>query len=96
MSQVEKENEKDDAEKPVIARTPYDLQRLKLEKLMKNFVSISHIAIILEEHLIEVMLFYFLYILSFMLIRTFRTNLHRYLKDLKKRIHLMFRILCEM
>ena len=35
-----KENEKDDSEKPVIARTPYDLQRLKLEKLMKNPVSI--------------------------------------------------------
>ncbi|KAJ9596930.1 hypothetical protein L9F63_012055 [Diploptera punctata] len=31
-----KENEKDDSEKPIIARTPYDLQRLKLEKLMKN------------------------------------------------------------
>jgi hypothetical protein len=28
--------EKNDAEKPVIARTAYDLQRLKLEKLMKN------------------------------------------------------------
>jgi hypothetical protein len=30
--------EKNDAEKPVIARTAYDLQRLKLEKLMKNAV----------------------------------------------------------
>jgi len=28
--------EKNDVEKPVIARTAYDLQRLKLEKLMKN------------------------------------------------------------
>ena len=43
MDQVEKEKkeiEKEDSEKPIIARTPYDLQRLKLEKLMKNPVSI--------------------------------------------------------
>jgi hypothetical protein len=30
--------EKTVTEKPVIARTTYDLQRLKLEKLMKNMV----------------------------------------------------------
>jgi hypothetical protein len=30
--------EKNDVEKPVIARTACDLQRLKLEKLMKNAV----------------------------------------------------------
>jgi hypothetical protein len=30
--------EKIEADKPVIARTAYDLQRLKLEKLMKNTV----------------------------------------------------------
>lgn len=29
----------DEAERPVIAKTPTDLQRLKLEKLMKNPVS---------------------------------------------------------
>jgi hypothetical protein len=36
----EKKEKKDktETEKPVIARTPYDLQRLKLEKLMKNVV----------------------------------------------------------
>jgi hypothetical protein len=28
--------EKSDAEKPTIAKSAYDLQRLKLEKLMKN------------------------------------------------------------
>ncbi|XP_023727228.1 PRKR-interacting protein 1 homolog isoform X2 [Cryptotermes secundus] len=32
----EKKEDKTDTEKPVIARTAYDLQRLKLEKLMKN------------------------------------------------------------
>ncbi|PNF40869.1 PRKR-interacting protein 1-like protein [Cryptotermes secundus] len=34
----EKKEDKTDTEKPVIARTAYDLQRLKLEKLMKNVV----------------------------------------------------------
>lgn len=36
MALVGKEKEKNDGEKPIIARTAYDLQRLKLEKLMKN------------------------------------------------------------
>jgi hypothetical protein len=31
-------NDKTETEKPVIARTAYDLQRLKLDKLMKNVV----------------------------------------------------------
>jgi hypothetical protein len=40
LAAKEKKEKKDktDTEKPVIARTAYDLQRLKLEKLMKNVV----------------------------------------------------------
>lgn len=39
--------EKNDAEKPVIARTAHDLQRLKLEKLMKNAVCNSDVLFVL-------------------------------------------------
>ena len=41
--------EKTDVEKPVIARTAYDLQRLKLEKLMKNSVCNSDALFILPN-----------------------------------------------
>lgn len=41
--------EKNDAEKPVIARTAYDLQRLKLEKLMKNAVCNSDELFVLSN-----------------------------------------------
>jgi hypothetical protein len=41
--------EKNDAEKPVIARTAYDLQRLKLEKLMKNAVCNSDVLFVLSN-----------------------------------------------
>jgi len=34
------ENKEKDEEKPVVAKTAVDLQRLKLTKLMKNIVSI--------------------------------------------------------
>ncbi|PSN54610.1 PRKR-interacting protein 1 [Blattella germanica] len=34
--ELSEEQDKSGSEKPVIARTPYDLQRLKLDKLMKN------------------------------------------------------------
>lgn len=39
MSDKEREKEKD-VEKPVVAKSAVDLQRLKLEKLMKNPVSL--------------------------------------------------------
>jgi hypothetical protein len=39
----EEKTEKNDAEKPIIARNAYDLQRLKLEKLMKNPVCMQFI-----------------------------------------------------
>jgi hypothetical protein len=35
--------EKSDAEKPTIAKSAYDLQRLKLEKLMKNPVYVQFV-----------------------------------------------------
>jgi len=41
--------EKNDAEKPVIARTAYDLQRLKLEKLMKNAVCNTDVLFVLSN-----------------------------------------------
>jgi hypothetical protein len=41
--------EKNNAEKPVIARTAYDLQRLKLEKLMKNAVCNSDVLFMLSN-----------------------------------------------
>jgi len=41
--------EKNDAEKPIIARTAYDLQRLKLEKLMKNPVCSSDLLLLSHE-----------------------------------------------
>jgi hypothetical protein len=41
--------EKNDVEKPVIARTAYDLQRLKLEKLMKNGVCNSAVLFVLSN-----------------------------------------------
>jgi hypothetical protein len=41
--------EKNDAEKPVIARTAYDLQRLKLVKLMKNAVCNSDVLFVLSN-----------------------------------------------
>jgi hypothetical protein len=41
--------EKNDAEKPVIARTAYDLQRLKLEKLLKNGVCNSDALFLLQN-----------------------------------------------
>jgi hypothetical protein len=36
--EIKEKHEKTVTEKPVIARSTYDLQRLKLEKLMKNMV----------------------------------------------------------
>jgi hypothetical protein len=39
--------DKNDAEKPTIARTAYDLQRLKLEKLMKNPVCMQLVCCLL-------------------------------------------------